>query len=64
MDAGPIDEVAQEFGITRRTLYRLIKQHQLQTYRRTGDRRTYVDRSEIRPYVELHPSPVRRRNET
>lgn len=61
MDAAPIDEVAQEFGISRETLYRLIKRFDLETYRRVGDRRTYVNRDDIRPLVELQPK--RRRNQ-
>lgn len=56
MDAAPINTVADEFGITRRTLYRLIKRHHVQTYRKAGDRRTYVDRDDIRPLLGLRPN--------
>jgi excisionase family DNA binding protein len=57
VNAGPIDLVAEEFGITRRTLYRLISKHGLQTYRQVGDRRTYVDRDDVRPLLGLQPNP-------
>ena len=55
MDAAPLGDVAREFGISRDTLYRLVRHHGLQTYRRAGDRRTWVDRDEIRPLVALRP---------
>lgn len=55
MDAVPIDQVAAEFGISRYTIYRLIRRHGLQTYKQAGDRRTYIDREEIRPLVGLRP---------
>lgn len=55
MHAGPIDQVAAEFGITRRTLYRLIQRHNIPTYQQTGDRRTYVNRDEVRPFLGLQP---------
>lgn len=53
MDAAPLDQVAQELGISRDTVYRLIKRHGLSTYRQVGDRRTWIDRDEIRPLVGL-----------
>ena len=62
MNAAPLDDVAQEFGISRETLYRLIKRFDLETYRRVGDRRTYVDRDDIRPLVELQPKRRRRQD--
>jgi transposase-like protein len=55
MDAAPLGDVARDFGISRDTLYRLVRRHGLQTYRRAGDRRTWVDRDEIRPLVALRP---------
>ena len=55
MDAAPLGDVARDFGISRDTLYRLVRHHGLQTYRRAGDRRTWVDRDEIRPLVALRP---------
>ncbi len=53
MDAAPLDQVAQELGISRDTVYRLIKRHGLSTYRQVGDRRTWIDRDEIRPLIGL-----------
>jgi transposase-like protein len=59
MDAAPLGDVARDFGISRDTLYRLVRRHGLQTYRRAGDRRTWVDRDEIRPLVALRPKNPR-----
>lgn len=59
MDAAPIDEVAKEFGVSRYTVYRLIRRHSLETYKQAGDRRTYVNRDDIRPLVGLQPKNPR-----
>ena len=58
MDPAPVTDVAHEFGIGRTTLYRLIKKYKLQVYRREGDRRSYVDRAEVRRIMELRPKDV------
>lgn len=55
MRAVPIDQAAADLGISRDTIYRLIRRHHLDIYRRTGDRRSYVDEDALRPFVELHP---------
>lgn len=55
MDAVPVNDVAREFGIGRTTLYRLIKKYKLPLYKREGDRRSYVDREEVRRIMELRP---------
>ena len=55
MDAVPVNDVAREFGIGRTTLYRLIKKYKLPLYKREGDRRSYVDREEVRRIMALRP---------
>jgi transposase len=57
VDLGPINDLAKEFGISRETVYNLIRKHNLQTYKQVGDRRTYVDRDDFRPL--LGPQPKR-----
>ena len=59
MDLATIDDFASEAGISRETIYGLIRRHGLQTYKQVGDRRTYIDRDEIRPL--LGPQPKRSR---
>jgi excisionase family DNA binding protein len=44
----PIEEVAQDHGVSSDTLYRLLRRGVLSRYRRTGDRRTYLDEEEVR----------------
>jgi excisionase family DNA binding protein len=55
VDPAPVNDVAREFGIGRTTLYRLIKKYRLPVYKREGDRRSYVDRDEVRRLMELRP---------
>jgi predicted DNA-binding transcriptional regulator AlpA len=55
VDPAPVNDVAREFGIGRTTLYRLIKKYKLPLYKREGDRRSYVDREEVRRIMELRP---------
>jgi hypothetical protein len=51
-DLAPLQDVAAEFGVGITTLYRYLKTGQLKRYRRAMDRRTYVDRDELRDLVE------------
>jgi hypothetical protein len=39
---------AGRFNFSRSTLYRLIARHGIKTYRRAGDRRTYVSEAAVR----------------
>ena len=57
VDLAPINDLAKEFGISRETVYNLIRKHNLQTYKQVGDRRTYVNRDDLRPL--LGPQPKR-----
>ena len=53
-DLIPIREAAKEFGIHRVTLHRYIRMGKLKAHRRRGfDRRTYVDRDEIRLILQF-----------
>jgi excisionase family DNA binding protein len=44
----PIQEAAKEWGVSVDTLYRLITAKKIGRYRKGGDRRTFVDREEIK----------------
>jgi len=55
----PIDEAATQQGVSRTTIYRLIRLGLLKKYRAPGvDRRTYVDADkllEVRSHPPLRP---------
>ena len=54
----PIDEAAAQEGVSRTTIYRLIRLGLLKKYRAPGvDRRTYIDADALRD-VRAHP-PLR-----
>jgi len=54
----PIDEAAAHAGVSRTTIYRLIRLGLLKKYRAPGvDRRTYVDADALKS-VRAHP-PLR-----
>lgn len=57
-DLTPIQEAAAEAGVDRTTLYRLIWSGRLKKYRGPlGDRRTYVDRTQLRRLLKPQPVP-------
>lgn len=43
-----VEAASGEFGIHVRTIYRLLADGKLTRYRKRGDRRTYVDREELK----------------
>jgi 8-oxo-dGTP diphosphatase len=55
MDPVPLHDLAGELGLSRDTLYRLVRQHNLTTFKRVGDRRTWIDREAVLPLVALQP---------
>src|SRR5438034_1141858 len=55
MNLVPLDELAKELGVNRTTVYRLARRHNLPTYKRLGDRRTWIDRDAVAPYAEFQP---------
>jgi excisionase family DNA binding protein len=51
----PIDEAARMYGVSRRTLFRLIAAGELAKFRRRGDRRSFVDAEQVRTAVAFRP---------
>jgi excisionase family DNA binding protein len=49
----PIQEAAEELGVSRDTLDRLIKAGRLARYERHGDRRVYVDMEQARQVLSF-----------
>ena len=52
------DDAVREFDIGKSSLYRWLRQGLLERYRRRGDRRTFVDREQLKRLIE--PQPQRR----
>ncbi|MBI2865413.1 MAG: helix-turn-helix domain-containing protein [Chloroflexi bacterium] len=50
-----IDEAEQEFGMKRATIYKYAKRGDIRTYRRPGDRKSYVQRDEMKRLREFRP---------
>ena len=50
-----LEEAEREYGLKRSTLYRWAKRGQVQVYRRPGDRKSYVRRSEVEKLKEFRP---------
>lgn len=48
----PVAKAAQEFGVSEAALYRYMKLGRLKRYKKGLDRRTYVDRTEIKKLVQ------------
>lgn len=51
-DLVPIRDAAAEFGVSRMTLHRYVRQGRITSYRKGLDRRTFVDRVELRKISE------------
>ena len=51
----PISQAAKELDTSRSTLWRIIRQNGLQTYRRPFDHRTWVDVDELGRYLKPKP---------
>lgn len=54
-DLTPVDDAANEFNVARTSIYRYMRLGQLKRWRRPMDRRTYVDREELRKLLEFKP---------
>lgn len=52
-DLAPVQEAADEVGLHRSTLHRWVATGRLQSWKRAGDTRTYVDRNELRALLEF-----------
>jgi excisionase family DNA binding protein len=49
-----VPEAQEEFGLSRATLYRLLRDGKLRRYQRAaGRRKTYVDRAEVKRLVQI-----------
>lgn len=44
----PVHDAAAEVGVSARTLWNLIRAERIASYRRQGDRRTFVDLEQVR----------------
>jgi predicted DNA-binding transcriptional regulator AlpA len=44
----PLQDAAREYSVGATTIYRLIRDKRIGKFRRTGDRRTFVDEAELR----------------
>ena len=42
-----VDEAASDLGVSRATMWNWIRRHELRTFRRIGDRRTFLERAEV-----------------
>jgi hypothetical protein len=56
-DLVPLQQAAGEFGVNPATLHRYIKKGKLKRWRREMDKRTYVDRDELRRLLEFRSGP-------
>jgi hypothetical protein len=53
-----IDEAVKEFGKSRRQLYNYLAQKRLRPYKIVGDRRTFLDRGQLRKVTTTGAPPV------
>ena len=47
----PLAKAAEEFGVNQATIYRYLKAGRLKRYQRAMDRKTYIDRLELRRLI-------------
>jgi excisionase family DNA binding protein len=60
-DTITIAEASEQFGLSRATLFRLIRVGKLKAYRREAGRyKTYVDKAEVKRLVRLKVRVVKR----
>jgi predicted DNA-binding transcriptional regulator AlpA len=57
LDLVPVVDAVAEFQISRSTLYKLIQRGELNRYRKVGEKRTLLDRRQLRRV--LRPRRVR-----
>jgi hypothetical protein len=55
----PIDDAVQEFGVSRRTLFRLAQDGRLSKHKRVGDKRTFVRRVEVQSALGFREVPAK-----
>ena len=54
-----LDQAEKEFGLKRATLYRYVGEEKLSTYRRVGDRKSYVRREDLIELTKFKPRKKR-----
>ena len=54
-----LDDAVEEFGISRRTLYRLIRSEKIPRYKRPGDRKRYVLRADLSRFMGFRELPFK-----
>lgn len=52
-------EVEQEYGLKRSTVYKYIRKGSITAYKRAGDRRSYIKRSELDQLTTFQPRATR-----
>lgn len=50
-----VREAAMELGVAEKTVFGLIRQHNLTKFKRAGDRRTYLRRSDVEALKKFKP---------
>ncbi len=50
-DLIPLTQAASEFGVDQATIYRYLKAGHLKRYKRAMDKKTYIDRQELKRLV-------------
>ena len=50
-DLVAVADAVDQFGVSKRTLERLIAERAIPRYRRTGDRKMYVSRAEVMKHL-------------
>lgn len=58
-DLVSIDDAAAEFGLSRRTLYRLITDLEIRKYKQLGDRKSYISRSTLQANMGFRERPAK-----
>jgi predicted site-specific integrase-resolvase len=58
-DLAPLQELATEFKVSRTTIYKYIRAGRLTTYSKGMDRRTYLDRTQLRRLMRPKARPTK-----
>lgn len=53
-DLVAVAEALSQFGVSKRTVERLIAEHQIPKYKRPGDKKLYVSHSEVARHLGFH----------
>jgi predicted site-specific integrase-resolvase len=58
-DLAPLQELATEFKVSRTTIYKYIRAGRLTTYSKGMDRRTFLDRNQLRRLMRPQARPTK-----